>query len=52
MAGAAKIFTYGQKMPVHAETSVRELWTQADLGVSSTKELVRAMKMHDIFQEE
>ena len=35
MAGAAKKLTYGHKMPVQAETSVRELWEQVDLGVSS-----------------
>ena len=35
VAGAAKKLTYGHKMPVQAETSVRELWEQVDLGVSS-----------------
>ena len=35
VASAAKKLTYGHKMPVHAEMSVRELWEQADLGVSS-----------------
>ena len=49
---AATKLSYGHKMPVHAETSVRKLWEQADLGVISTEELVRAMKMHDIFQED
>lgn len=49
---AATKLSYGHKMPVHAEMSVRKLWEQADLGVISTEELVRAMKMHDIFQEE
>lgn len=51
VGGAATKLTYGHKMPVHAKTSVRKLWEQADLGVISTEELVRAMKMHDIFQE-